>query len=94
MSKAGYPYDNATIKRYFNTLKTDLVYQHRCHTEKELFAAIEEFASSPFETCSVLLHHIKIISQSEDRQKNSIICLSIEQSERNDKNYESYKKYQ
>ena len=68
MSKAGYPYDNAPIKRYFNTLKTDLVYQHRYHTEKELYAAIEEFASSPFETCSVLLSHIKIISQSAERQ--------------------------
>jgi len=45
-------------------------YQHRYHTEKELYAAIEEFASSPFETCSVLLPHIKIISQSEERQKN------------------------
>ena len=78
MSKAGYPYDNAPMKKYFNTLKTDLVYQYRYHTEKELFAAIEEFASSPFETCSVLLPHIKIISQSEERQKNFIICLSIE----------------
>ena len=78
MSKAGYPYDNAPMKKYFNTLKTDLVYQHRYHTEKELYAAIEEFASSPFETCSVLLPHIKIISQSEERQNNSIICLSIE----------------
>lgn len=78
MSKVGYPYDNAPIKSYFNTLKTDLVCQYRYHTEKELFAAIEEFASSPFEACSVLMPHIKIISQSEERQKNSIICLGIE----------------
>ena len=70
MSKAGYPYDNAPIKRCFNALKTDLVYQYRYHTEKELYAAIEEFASSPFEACSVLMPHIKIISQSEERQKN------------------------
>ena len=69
MSKAGYPYDNAPIKRYFNTLKTDLVYQHHYRTEKELYAAIEEFASSPFEACSVLMPHIKIISQSEERKK-------------------------
>ena len=68
MSKAGYPYDNASIKRYFNTLKTDLAYQHRSHTEKELYAAIEKFASSPFETCSVLLSRIKSISQSAERQ--------------------------
>ena len=43
MSKAGYPYDNAPMERYFNTLKTDLIYQHRYHTEKEPYAAIEEF---------------------------------------------------
>ena len=44
MSKAGYPYDNAPIERYFNTLKNDLIYQHSYHTEKELYAAVEEFA--------------------------------------------------
>lgn len=44
MSKAGYTYDNALIKGYFNTLKTDLIYQYRYHTEKEIYAAIEEFA--------------------------------------------------
>lgn len=43
MSKAGYPYDNAPIKRCFNALKTDLVYQYRYHTEKELYTTIEEF---------------------------------------------------
>jgi len=43
MIKTGYPYDNATMERYFNTLKTDLIYQPRYHTEKELYAAIEEF---------------------------------------------------
>ena len=44
MSKAGYTYDNAPMERYFNTLKTDLIYRHRYHTEKELYSAIEEFA--------------------------------------------------
>lgn len=44
MSKAGYPYDNAPMERYFNTLKNDLIYQHYYHTEQELYAAIEEFA--------------------------------------------------
>ena len=44
MSKAGYPYDNASMGRYFNTLKTDLIYQHRYDTEKEFYAVIEEFA--------------------------------------------------
>ncbi|WP_404815135.1 transposase [Ructibacterium gallinarum] len=44
MSKAGYPYDNAPMERYFNTLKNDLIYRHYYHTEQELYAAIEEFA--------------------------------------------------
>ena len=44
MSKAGYPYDNAPMERYFNTLKNDLIYQHYYHTEEELYIAIEEFA--------------------------------------------------
>ena len=44
MSKAGYPYDNAPMERYFNTLKNDLIYQHHYHTDEELYKAIEEFA--------------------------------------------------
>ena len=28
MSKAGYPYDNAPMERYFNTLKNDFIYHH------------------------------------------------------------------
>ena len=44
MSKAGYPYDNAPMERYFNTLKNDLIYQHYYHTEEELYTAVEEFA--------------------------------------------------
>ena len=34
MSKTGYPYDNASMERNFNALKTDLNYPHRYHTEK------------------------------------------------------------
>lgn len=44
MSKAGYPYDNAQLERYFNTLKNVLIYQHYYHTEEELYTAIEDFA--------------------------------------------------
>ena len=44
MSKAGYPYDNAPMERYFNTLKNDLIYQHYYCTEDELYTAVEEFA--------------------------------------------------
>lgn len=44
MSKAGYPYDNAPMERYYNTLKSELIYQHYYHNDKELNASIEEFA--------------------------------------------------
>lgn len=44
MSKAGYPYDNSPMERYFNTLKNELIYQHYYHTEEELYAAVEDFA--------------------------------------------------
>ena len=44
MSKAGYPYDNAPMERYFNTLKNELIYLHDYKTENELYKAIEEFA--------------------------------------------------
>lgn len=44
MSKAGYPYDNAPMERYFNTLKNELIEQHYYHSEEELYSSIEEFA--------------------------------------------------
>ena len=44
MSKAGYPYDNAPMERYFNTLKNELIYLHYYHSETELYAAVEDFA--------------------------------------------------
>ena len=44
MSKAGYPYDNAPMERYYNTLKNKLVNHHSYHSEKELYTSIEEFA--------------------------------------------------
>lgn len=42
MSKAGYPYDNVPMERYFNTLKNDLIYNHSYKTESELYTAILE----------------------------------------------------
>ena len=48
MSKVGYLYDNAPMKRYFNTLKNELINLHHNHTEKELYAAIEEFAYTQY----------------------------------------------
>ena len=48
MSKAGYPYDNAPMERYFNTLKNDFIYHHYYHTEEGLYTAIEEFAYAQY----------------------------------------------
>lgn len=44
MSKAGYPYDNAPMERYYNTLKSELIYQHEFNTEEALYSAIDEYA--------------------------------------------------
>lgn len=44
MSRAGSPYDNAPMERYYNTLKNDCINLHYYHTDIELNAAIEEFA--------------------------------------------------
>ena len=44
MSKAGYPYDNAPMERYFNTLKNELIEHHYYHSEEELYSSVEEFA--------------------------------------------------
>ena len=43
MSRAGYPYDNAPMERYFNTLKTELLNVHEYSKEKELYKAINDF---------------------------------------------------
>ena len=44
MSKAGYPYDNTPMERYFNTLKNEEIYLHQYHTEEQLYEAVEQFA--------------------------------------------------
>ena len=44
MSKAGYPYDNAPMERYFNTLKSELIYLYEYDTDEALYQAVEEFA--------------------------------------------------
>ena len=43
MSKAGYPYDNAPMERYFNTLKNECINLYEFRTEEELYQAVEEF---------------------------------------------------
>lgn len=44
MNKAGYPYDNSPMERYYNTLKNECVNLHHYHTDKELYESIEDFA--------------------------------------------------
>lgn len=44
MSKAGYPYDNAPMERYFNTLKNECTNLYEFQTEEALYTAVEEFA--------------------------------------------------
>lgn len=44
MSKAGYPYDNAPMERYYNTLKNELIYLHYYHSDQELDAAVDDFS--------------------------------------------------
>ena len=44
MSKAGCPYDNAPMERYYNTLKNEEINLHYYHSEKELDQAVHDFA--------------------------------------------------
>jgi len=44
MSRAGCPYDNAPMERYFNTLKNELIYHHYYHNGNELNEAVNNFA--------------------------------------------------
>lgn len=44
MSKAGYPYDNAPMERYFNTLKNECINLYEFQTEDALYQTVEEFA--------------------------------------------------
>ena len=44
MSKAGYPYDNAPMERYFNTLKNECTNLYEFSTDDELYRIVEEYA--------------------------------------------------
>ena len=44
MSRPGCPYDNAPMERYFNTLKTELLYLHEYETEEALYTSIMQYA--------------------------------------------------
>lgn len=43
MSKAGCPYDNAPMERFYNTMKEELIYRYHFHTDEELNRAISEY---------------------------------------------------
>lgn len=44
MSNAGYPYDNAPMERYFNTLKNECTNLYEYETEDALYQAVEDFS--------------------------------------------------
>ena len=44
MSRAGCPYDNAPMERYYHTLKTELIYHYRFETAAEPNYAVSEVA--------------------------------------------------
>lgn len=44
MSKAGYPYDNAPMERYFNTLENKCTNLYEFKREENLYQTVEEFA--------------------------------------------------
>ena len=44
MSRAGCPYDNAPMEHYYNTIKTELIYQYRFEPATEQDFAVSEFA--------------------------------------------------
>jgi transposase InsO family protein len=48
MSKAGYPYDNAPMERYFNTLKNECTNLYEFDTEEDLYQTVEEFAYATY----------------------------------------------
>ena len=48
MSKAGYPYDNTPMERYFNTLKNECTNGYELPTEEELYQTVEEFAYATY----------------------------------------------
>ena len=48
MSKAGYPYDNAPMKRYFNILKNECTNLYEFQTKEELYQTVKEFAYATY----------------------------------------------
>jgi transposase InsO family protein len=47
-SKAGYPYDNAPMERYLNTLKNECTNLYEFRTEEQMYQTVEEFAYATY----------------------------------------------
>ena len=78
MSKAGYPYDNAPMERYYNTLKNELINLHYYHTDEELNSSIEEFAYITYNhvrTHSYNNYKTPFEARYEQKQKNIILTV-------------------
>jgi transposase InsO family protein len=43
MSRAGNPYDNAPMERFYNTLKSGLIYKYSFNTDEDLNEAIDDY---------------------------------------------------
>jgi len=55
------------MKRYFNTLKNNLIYRHYYHSGKELYTAIEEFAYIQY-------NHVRLHSYSNHKTPYEARC--------------------
>ena len=72
MSRAGYPYDNAPMERYFNTLKNDLIYNYYYHSDcGELYPAVEQFAY-------VYYNHVRPHSYNNYKTPFEARCTSVQ----------------
>lgn len=70
MSKAGYPYDNAPMERFFNTLKVEFYYLFKFRTRDVLYACINDFIYSRY-NCS--RPHTYNLGLSPMQKRNSFI---------------------
>lgn len=66
LSRSGYPYDNALMERYFNTLKNECINLYEFATEETLYQKVEEFSYVDY-------NHIKML----DYYKKNLLGLSV-----------------
>ena len=85
MSKAGYPYDNAPMERYFNTLKNECTKLYEFRTDEELYQAVEEFAYVTYNhvrrtAITATARHTRHGRRHKERREHapSLDCLNIQ----------------